>query len=104
MIVMEKEFRKYLYLDIDEKVATEILGAEKEAELFGVLEKFMEQEGFCLTKGSLSIYHSTRPMSIAEVEAVVDRMVEAYPFMTKCVRDSETGDILNETHIIFHED
>jgi len=97
-IIVSENLRKYLYLDVDEDIAKKILG-DKAEHLYDAMEKFMETVDFQRTRGSLSIYHSIRPMSVDEVSAAIDRLLDAYPFLKKCIRDAETGDIFNEMHI-----
>jgi virulence-associated protein VapD len=80
---MEK--RKQITFDVDTRVARMILGKSSYTKIYMDIQKFMEDHEWQHIQGS--VYISRKPLNYTDVSYLLYRLLEQYPYITKCIRD-----------------
>lgn len=83
--------RKQLTFDIDTNVVKKILGEQKYTNIYSVIRRYMEREGWKHIEGS--VYMSTKPMDSTKIAYLIENMIRQYPYLEKCVKEIHQTDV-----------
>ncbi|MBO5174601.1 MAG: hypothetical protein J6B84_05625 [Eubacterium sp.] len=90
------KYRKQIMFDLDTKVCEQILG-KGYRKIYDDIGNFLNDNGFLHPQGSG--YISTEKLSNSEIFLLTQKLIKKYPYLTKCIRDIRTADILEVNSI-----
>lgn len=91
-----RRYRKQIMFDLDTKVCEQILG-KGYRKIYEDIGNFLKENDFLHPQGSG--YISSGELSNSEVFLLTQKMLNKYPYLTKCIRDIRTADILEVNSI-----
>lgn len=85
--------RKQVIFDIDTKIAKMIFGEQKFRQPYADIRTFFKKNDFSHIEGSA--YMSNNAISNLALSDLIDRLLEEYPYLTKCIKRIHQADISN---------
>lgn len=83
--------KKQLTFDVDTKIVKEILGERKYTAIYADIKNYMKKEGWAHIEGS--VYVSEAPSSTTKVAALINGLLNEYPYISKCIRNIHQSDV-----------